>query len=195
MQGLLGIEEWRRPPQGPGRASRKQWHTGVSGDLPNGPGRPTVSQAEGGLCGRELKLRGRMGICPGLLGVSEQGRADEDGEEAQDCGWSPADPAHRRPSRWCKGGGRGRAAPPSPLLPGPPAPAMEGSTRREGVIGASPSTCPLTHSWPLERWPVPSSPELPGRLLGSEAWAGRAHCTLCSLHRGGGRGAARWPRE
>lgn len=191
---MLGIEEWRRPPQGPGRASRKQWHTGVSGDLPNGPGRPSVSQAEGRLCGRELKLRGRMGICSGLLGVSEQGRADEDGEEAQDCGWSPTDPAHRRPSRWCKGGGRG-GLPLPPLLPGPPARAMEGSARREGVIGASPSTRPLTHSWPLERWPVPSSPELPGRLLGSEAWAGRAHCTLRSLHRGGGRGAARWPRE
>lgn len=194
MQGLLGIEEWRRPPQGPGRASRKQWHTGVSGDLPDRPGRPSVSQAEGRLCGRELKLRGRMGICSGLLGVSEQGQADEDGEEAQDCGWSPVDPAHRRPSRWCKGGGRGRAAPPS-VAARASSPGHGGQPPERGRDRSKSQHPPSDSLLALGALACAEQPELPGRLLGSEAWAGRAHCTLCSLHRGGGRGAARWPRE
>ena len=176
MQGLLDIDEGRRPPQRPGRASRRQWHTGISGDLPNGPGRPTVSQAEGRQCGRELNLRGHMGICPGLLGVlNKDGQMRMEKRPRTAGGAPPTLPieGHQGDARVGAGGG----------LPGPPAPAMEGSARREGVIGASPSTRPLTHSWPLERWPVPSSPELPGRLLGSEARAGRAHCTLRSTQR------------
>ncbi|CAI9162316.1 unnamed protein product [Rangifer tarandus platyrhynchus] len=78
---------------------------------------------------------------------------------------------------------------------GPPACSVEGSTRREGVHGASPGTHPLTHSWPSERQPVPRSPEPLEKLLGSEARAGPARSALSSPHQGWARRPGKGKRQ